>query len=272
MSGRLIGFTFPHPAALTDAASISIDGSLSTRFYGDLSQNSTLQNITNAVRGEAYSAIFTASGADRILSFDTGIKYSIGIQKLPFTIPNGQSRAFSFCFDGTNLIETDSGVIDAHGMFTHNLDQTFAANTNTPIAFNVNDEIVNITHSTTVNNSEFTIVIPGTYTFTVEPQYMRTRGRGTDVLNVFIQKDTGSGFGNLADSNIKMSTTSAKAEGVSPLTATLTLAIGDKIQFIANVETAKLKLDSFPISGTPPNEIPFTPSVIMNMALITARV
>lgn len=40
---------------------------------------------------------------------------------------------------------------------------------------------------------------------------------------------------------------------------------GDKIRFMAQVESVNLILDFTSASGTAPNDIPATPSVIMNM-------
>lgn len=155
-----------------------------------------------------------------------------------------------------------------YGGFSHTLDQSFTANVSTPIAFNKNDEISGITHSETVSNEEFTFISGGVYQATIEPQYTRTAGGGVDVMNIFIAKDTGSGFVNVADSNIKLAVNTASVTTVSPLTSTFSVNKGDKIRFMIQVETANLILDSFAASGTAPNDIPLTPSVIMNIVRI----
>jgi len=154
------------------------------------------------------------------------------------------------------------------GSYVHTLDQTFTANVSKPIAFNKNKEFSGITHSETVNNAEFTFPSPGVYQATAEPQYTRTTGGGTDVLNMFVAKDTGSGFNNEDDSNVKFTVVTTGATNVSPLTATFRVLSTDKIQFMINSETANLILDAFPASGTAPNDIPLTPSIIMNLVRI----
>jgi len=85
---------------------------------------------------------------------------------------------------------------------------------------------------------------------------------------MFVAKDTGSGFNNEDDSNVKFTVVTTGATNVSPLTATFRVLSTDKIQFMINSETANLILDAFPASGTAPNDIPLTPSIIMNLVRI----
>ena len=155
-----------------------------------------------------------------------------------------------------------------YGGFFHSLDQTFIAGISAPIKFNNHAEISGIDHSTTVNNDEFTFTSGGVYQATAEPQYTRTTGGGTDVLNMFLAKDTGSGFVNVADSNVKFSVNTAGVTTVSPLTATFRVNATDKIRFMAQVEDVNLILNAFAASGTSPNDIPLTPSIIMNIVRI----
>lgn len=154
------------------------------------------------------------------------------------------------------------------GGFSHTLDQTFTADVSAPISFNKNEEVSGIAHSETVNNDEFTFTSGGVYQATAEPQYTRTTGGGTDVLNMFFARDTGSGFVNVADSNVKFSVNTAGATTVSPLTITFRVDPGDKVRFMIQVEDVNLILDSFPASGSAPNDIPLTPSIIMNIVRI----
>jgi len=154
------------------------------------------------------------------------------------------------------------------GGFSHSLDQSFTAGISKPIAFNTNEEFSGIEHSETVDNSEFTLISGGVYLPTVEPQYTRTTGGGTDVLNVFVAKDTGSGFVNVPRTNVKFGVNTAGVQNVSPLTTSFRANPGDKIQFMAQVESSNLKLDAFPTTGVAPNDIPATPSVIMNIIRI----
>ncbi|PHS02104.1 MAG: hypothetical protein COA78_21910 [Blastopirellula sp.] len=151
------------------------------------------------------------------------------------------------------------------GGFSHTLDQTFTANVSAAIQFNTNEELFGISHSETVNNDEFTFDNEGTYQATIEPQYTRTTGGGTDVLNIFMARDTGGGFANVTNSNVKLSVNAAGITTVSPLTVTFAVNTGDKVRFMAQVESSNLILDAFATSGIAPNDIPATPSVIMNL-------
>lgn len=151
------------------------------------------------------------------------------------------------------------------GTFSDSTDQTFTSNVSKAVAFNTNDVISGITHSESVSNSEITFDSGGVYTISVEPQYTRTSGGGTDVLNMYLQKDTGSGFVNIADSNIKVGVNTSGVEEVTSLTQSLKVVSGDKMRVMIQVESANLKLDAFAAFGTTPNDVPATPSVIMNI-------
>lgn len=155
-----------------------------------------------------------------------------------------------------------------YGDFSHTLDQTFTANVTDTIFFDTNKQVSGITHSETVDNSEFTFPNSGVYQLTIEPQYTRTSGGGTDVMNIFLSVDSGSGFVIIDDSNVKFAVTTSGSQHVSPLTATIRLGTGDKLRFMIQVEDANLILDAFASSGTGANIIPVTPSVIMNIVRI----
>jgi hypothetical protein len=103
--GALIGVTVPPPFQLTDAASISIDGAGADKMYGNISQNSTLSNMTNPVTGKVYHIQITALTADRTLSFGTNYLDTDGNQSASITISSGNTRSFSFQYNGTNCIE-----------------------------------------------------------------------------------------------------------------------------------------------------------------------
>jgi len=154
------------------------------------------------------------------------------------------------------------------GSFSHTLDQTFVAGVSKSVAFNKNGEFSGIKHSETVNNDEFEFISGGVYQSTAEPQYTRTAGGGTDVLNAFLTKDAGSGFVNVPDSNIKAGVNTAGVPSVSTLTNTFRVNAGDKIKLMVQVEDANLILDAFPASGIAPNEIPLTPSIVLNIIRI----
>lgn len=174
-------------------------------------------------------------------------------------------------------IDSSSGFIDVgidyltpeiYGQFSHTDDQTFVNGVSSPIQFNTNDQISGIIHSETIDTSEFTFLSSGVYQATIEPQYTRASGSGIDVLNIYYALNTGSGFVNVPDSNVKFAINKARATKVSPLTATFKVNAGDKIRFMAQTTDNQMFLDAFPASGTPPNDIPITPSVIMNLVRV----
>lgn len=169
---------------------------------------------------------------------------------------------------GYVLVIREKVETSIYGGFSDSGDQTFTANVSSPINFNSNDEISGITHSESVDNEQFTFDSGGVYQATAEPQYERTAGGGTDVLNMYLQKDTGGGFANVTNSNVKFSVNTASNTTVSPLTGTFRVDSGDKIRFMIQVESTNLQLTSFAASGIAPNDIPATPSIIMNIVRI----
>lgn len=151
------------------------------------------------------------------------------------------------------------------GTFSDSSDQTYTANISKAINFDTNDVLEGITHSESVDNEEITFDSGGVYVITIEPQYTRTTGGGTDVLNMYIQKDTGSGFVNIVDSNVKLAINTSLVTTVSPLTQTIKVVSTDKIRIMIQVESTNLKLDAFAAFGSGVNSVPATPSVIMNI-------
>ena len=157
--------------------------------------------------------------------------------------------------------------VSIRGVFSDTADQTFTLNVSKAINFNTNDIIEGLTHSTSVDNEEITFDSGGVYFVSIEPQYSRTTGGGTNALNMYIQKSTdgGTNFVNIADSNIKVTVASASEEAVTSLTQTLKFNAGDIMRIMVQVENANLILDAFAAFGTGDNAVPLTPSVIMNI-------
>lgn len=157
-------------------------------------------------------------------------------------------------------------------IFSDSVDQTFTANVSKAINFNTEDVKEGITHSTSVDNEEITFPSGGVYLITVEPQYTRTVGGGTDVLNMYMQKSTdgGTNFVNIANSNIKVAISAANLEEVTSLTQTLKFNANDILRIMIQVEDSDLKLDAFVGFGSGDNLVPATPSVICNIHRIGA--
>lgn len=153
------------------------------------------------------------------------------------------------------------------GIFSDTTDQTFTANVSKAIGFNTEDVKQGMTHSTVTKNEEITFTSGGVYLITVEPQYTRTVGGGTDILNMYMQKSTdgGTNFTNIANSNIKVSISAANQEEVTSLTQTLKFNQNDILRIMIQVEDSDLKLDAFVGFGSGDNTVPGTPSCIMNI-------
>lgn len=168
---------------------------------------------------------------------------------------------------GSLLVNIRKLAPSIHGTYTDLANQVFSANITSDIVFSTNEFSDGITH--TPGSAEFTFTNAGEYQFTIEPQYTRTTGGGTDVLNVFYAIDTGSGFANTPNSNIKLSVDAAGATNVSPLTGTVDVQVDDKIKFRAQVSDSNLIFEHTPASGIAPNDIPATPSVILNIIRVS---
>lgn len=147
-----------------------------------------------------------------------------------------------------------------YGVFNDLSDQTYTVDTDTPIEFDNNGEFSGITHSESVDNDEFTFPNKGVYKFTIEPQFDRSAGSGGEI-NIWIQKDTGGGFVNIPNTNIKLTAGATNETSVAPLTTTVRVEAADKIRFILRTSTADLFLNFTAASGS----VPGTPSVIMNI-------
>lgn len=108
---------------LTDAATITWDAGMGNYARVTLGGNRTLALITSHTIGELYVINVTASGADRILTFNTAYKDNTGTALSPVTITNGTSRTFAFqagpVLDlhqiGVNSTYTDEQAQDAIG-------------------------------------------------------------------------------------------------------------------------------------------------------------
>ncbi len=169
------------------------------------------------------------------------------------------------------LTEAQKQAASTFGDFTHSATQSgFTAGVSAPIMFNTNGEFQNITHSESVDNSQFTIDIAGIYQFIIEPEYSRSGGGGTDSLNIFpqISPISGGGFVNVPNSNRRLTVSTASDDRVGTLTTTFRAEVGDIIRFMVNVSASSMELVAFAASGTPPNDIPLTPSVTLNISRI----
>lgn len=149
------------------------------------------------------------------------------------------------------------------GQFSDSTDQKPSVTTPVVITFNTNDLTpIGLSHSTTVDPEEFTADVAKAFTFMLAPQWERTSGGPNETMDVFIQKDTGAGFVDVPNSNIKM-VTGAVESGVIPLMYTLDLAISDKVRFMQKISSTVEGMGL--VSTAAGGGVPATPSVILTV-------
>lgn len=149
--------------------------------------------------------------------------------------------------------------------FGNTTDQSYVVGVSKAVNFNSENEKEGIIHDVVVNNEIITFPTAGVYNVVVEPHYTRTSGGGTDALNIYLQRDSGNGFENIPFSNIKVTVGSAAEESSTSLTGQIRFNAGDRLRVMAQVENTNLILDAFPAFGTPPNDVPSTSSILLNV-------
>lgn len=204
---------------------------------------------------------------------DTGDSHYVGF-KAPaltasqiWTLPTADGNA-------DEIVKTDgAGVLSfvrmpkaIYAELSDSTDQAFAvAGTHYSITFNTNDELVGITHSTTVNPENITIDTTGVYTIFAQPQVAAAAG-GAGTFHMWLQRDTGGGFADIANTNIEL-TLASLDEDVIPLATTFALDSGDIIRLRVVVSDNKISLDAQAAIVGPPTE-PAIPSIIFTMFMI----
>lgn len=136
----------------------------------------------------------------------------------------------------------------------------------TVITFDTQDAIVGLTHSTTVNPGEITIDTAGVYSMSPQPQVGKTSGGTAQTCDVFVQVDTGSGFVDKVNSNIKLTVKDSEITDVIIHTFTIALAVGDKIRFMQRVSSSVVGMGlKATAAEVGPPTVPATPSVILSI-------
>jgi hypothetical protein len=151
-----------------------------------------------------------------------------------------------------------------YGVYSHLVNITFVANTDRTVPFDTNGENSGITHSESVDNDEFTFPTQGVYQATIEPQTIRVIGASPQVMDSWVEIDTGSGFAAIPNTNIKRSSDIALDTGIAPLTNTFRVEIGDKIRFSSRSTSVDLRFEFTAAVGNVPN----TPAAILNIVRI----
>ncbi len=132
----------------------------------------------------------------------------------------------------TNVTKLESSV-EVTGQFSDSGDQLPGVVTPVVITFDTNDITpVGISHSTSVATEEFTADVSKAIAFLMAPQW--SLGSNAGMIDFFVQLDTGSGFVNVANSNVKVDSL-GNTSGVMPLMLTLNLVTGDKFRFMQKI-------------------------------------
>jgi len=182
---------------------------------------------------------------------DVGIDRTVPTERLDV---NGNIKA-------TTII--DSSI---YAQLSSSVDQDPADTNPTVITYNTQDAIAGLTHSTTVNPGEITIVTAGTYFVSPQPQVGKTSGAAKTDFDMFLQVDRGGGFADEIDSNIKLTIKDSDITDVIVSAFTIELNVGDKIRMMQRVSTSTV---GFGLKNTDaevgPPTIPRTPAIIFTM-------
>ncbi len=146
------------------------------------------------------------------------------------------------------------------GQFSDSTDQKPGVTTPVVITFDTNDIVLEgLSHSTTVSPEEFTADVSKPFTFMLAPQW--ETGSNVATIDFFIQLDTGGGFVNVVNSNVKVDRAPGNTGGVIPLMASVDMNVGDKVRFLQRISQTA---ESIGIVATAADaEVPATPSVIL---------
>lgn len=235
-----------------------------------------VQKITRA-NGQTEFKLVTATG-DPVLVEDGKFVSFIGADLLTATPNKTRAQIDAISSPPTGLVTFDTtknllrvrkpnewchipcGVVT--GQFSDSTDQKPGVITPVVINFDTNDiALEGLSHSTSVSPEEFTADISKSLTFMLAPQW--ETGSNVATLDFFIQLDTGSGFVNVANSNVKVDRAAGNTGGVIPLMKTIDMNSGDKIRFMQRISQTA---ESIGIVATAADaEVPATPSVILTV-------
>lgn len=153
-----------------------------------------------------------------------------------------------------------------YAQLSSSVDQEPGDTNPTVITYNIQDAISNLSHSTMTNPGEVTINTSGVYFFSPQPQVGKDSGGVKVDFDMFLQTDTGGGFADIDNSNIKLTIKDADITDVIIINILIFLDVGDKIRFMQRVSDSSVGMglkNTDPVVGPP--TIPRTPSIIFTM-------
>lgn len=132
------------------------------------------------------------------------------------------------------------------------------------ITLDTNDAIQGISHSETVNPEEITVNKDGTYIIAVQPQVGKTSGGAANIFDTFLQKDTGGGFADVANTNIKLIIKDQDLTDVIIRVCVIDFNSGDKLRLMQRVSSSSVGLGlKATAAEVGPPTVPATPSIIV---------
>lgn len=145
-------------------------------------------------------------------------------------------------------------------------DQNPSVTTPVAITLDTNDALQGITHSETVNPDEITINEDGVYTIIAQPQVGKTSGATAVTFDMFMQLDTGSGFADVARTNVKLVVKDFALTDVLVFAQGVDLNSGDKIRLMQRTSSTGVGMGlKATAAEVGPPTIPATPSIIVTI-------
>lgn len=134
------------------------------------------------------------------------------------------------------------------------------------ITYNTQDDIQGLTHSTTVNPGEITIITPGVYFISPQPQVGKTTGAAKTDFDMFLQINRGSGFVDEDNSNIKLTIKDSDITDVIVSAFTVSVKAGDIVRLMQRISSSSvgMGLKNTDAEVGPPT-VPRTPAIIFTM-------
>ncbi len=166
---------------------------------------------------------------------------------------------------GTIVGAGAAAIIHASAHLVDDQTQSIAViNTPQVIAFNIHHDVpTNLTHSTTVNNSEITFQVTGRYSLAASLEVHN--GSGSGELYAWLEDSTDGSTWNAVADSAALITLSANTESVLTLIELYDAqSIGDRIRFRMQGDSTGLDLDHRVASGARPA----VPSAVLVIYLV----
>ena len=166
----------------------------------------------------------------------------------------------------SDLVSTATADTAVYAQLSSTVDQEPGVSTPVVITYNTQDSINGITHSTSVDAGELTIVTAGIYTISPQPQVGKDTGGAKVDFDMFVQVDRGAGFVDEDNSNIRLTIKDSDITDVIVSTFNISLDVGDIIRMMQRVSSTGVGMGLKTLAAeVGPPSIPLTPSVIFSI-------